>query len=521
MHPVIKNGDRVCVQPVPIDKVRVGDIVLSQDSSGICIMHRVIKKSFKGRDTVLMLKGDAMRESEKINHPQGMLGKVVLVERGSKKIRLDTAWHKFFGRAYAKTSIVSWARYAFHIGYHIAAIIEPWLSRIENLIVNEQREEKFLIKCVADVCSQREFSPPDLKYFEEAGPFNWPYLYKYARTNGVAPFLFLYLKAWKKIVPTGVWEKVEKEYYETLIHNLLIQRKISPLLDSLDRQSIQIILLKGIVLSETIYASPGLRPMTDVDILIREKELLRANRILNNFGFFARNGNPLTAKRKGITPLTTYDYRNEHISLHIHQHPVNASVPNFSYISKIDIERIFRYALPLEIAGGCVLAPGPEHLIILLCEHGMRVRHSLSKLIFFADIAAAIYSYRSRIDWSFMTQETVSFGLERIVYPALFAANQLLGIDAPCDVLANLKPDKITAGEKIFLSKVLAGKASAGLSYLVHLAMNRNITDKMKFLFLTFFPPAEVVARRNYISSSKVTPFHYLSRAYEILSHIP
>jgi len=260
--------------------------------------------------------------------------------------------------------------------------------------------------------------------------------------------------------------------------------------------------------------------MGDVDILIKDEDIFAVNEILNSFGYFSADVNPQDIELGKTDYLTTLFYPGKNHWFHIHRHLINSTLPNFSYISKINMERIWQMARPIEISGTKALVLSPEHLIIYLCEHSLRVTHSFRQLIFPADISQAINFYRDKIDWDFLVKESYNFGLERMVYCGLYAVQRILQTVVPSDILSILKPNKLTLGEKTFLSLLAKNRSSSGLSYLVHLAMNKKPSEKIKFLFRTLFPPKKILAQRNGIPLSKINYLHYLSRLKDVLGHI-
>jgi hypothetical protein len=124
------------------------------------------------------------------------------------------------------------------------------------------------------------------------------------------------------------------------------------------------------------------------------------------------------------------------------------------------------------------------------------------------------------LDWNKLVDESFKFRLSRMVYLSLYFTSQFLGTGIPEDVLLKLKPERLSLGEKIFVKSVLNNRHVAGLSYLVHLSMNRGLSRKMKFVWRTFFPPPRILAQKNYCRPEKISPIHYLSRINEVFSHI-
>ena len=349
--------------------------------------------------------------------------------------------------------------------------------------------------------------------------FDWDYFLQISRENRVSPLLYFYQKHEKESFSKNCFQQLENDYFDTLAYNTFLWKKLKPLLKSFEEKKIPVILLKGIALGVTIYPSVGIRPMGDVDILIREKDILEVNETFKSFGYCAADIDPQDIVAGKTNYLTTLFYPGKNHWFHVHRHLINSTLPNFSYISKLNMEKIWQKTQPIEISGIKTLGLSPEHQIIYLCEHSMRVTHSFRQLIFHADISRAIYFYKDKIDWENLVKESHDFGLERMVYCGLYAVNRVLHTEIPTGILDILKPKRLKLGERNFFSLLAENRSSSGLSYFVHLAMNKKSSDKAKFLFRTLFPPKEMLAQKNGIPSSKINTFHYLSRIKNVLRH--
>jgi hypothetical protein len=221
--------------------------------------------------------------------------------------------------------------------------------------------------------------------------------------------------------------------------------------------------------------------------------------------------------------LTTLDYRSlspNSPSFHVHWHFVNSTIPNESYIKNIKIEDIWRDAEKTKIADVETMVMAPHHLLIHLSEHALRVTHSLSKLSFFCDIDEAVNFYQGRLDWDRLIKESFKFNLNRMVYISLYFTAKFLETKIPENVLLKLRPEHLSLSEKIFMNSISNNKRISGLSYLVHLSMNNGLYKKMKFLGKTLFPPAQIIAQRNYVPRSKLSYIHYIRRINEVFSRL-
>src|SRR5260370_40743738 len=71
----------------------------------------------------------------------------------------------------------------------------------------------------------------------------------------------------------------------TAVRNLRRLAQLREIRTALAAQNIPIVALKGIVLAFLAYPDPSLRPMNDIDLLLDEKHLDSAVRILRNLGY--------------------------------------------------------------------------------------------------------------------------------------------------------------------------------------------------------------------------------------------
>ncbi len=378
-----------------------------------------------------------------------------------------------------------------------------------------QVEEEYLLQSLAAVISGKKLQRSLVSRIQNN--FDWEYFLESARKNRISSLLYFYLKDQEESFSKNCFKQLNNDYNDTLAYNIYLWEKTKPILKSLEEKGIEILLLKGIALGSTIYPSLGIRPMSDVDILIKDKDTFTFDDILNSLGYVAIDMNPQDIELGKMDYLTSFCYGDKTYSFHVHRHLVNSTLPTFSYISKIDMDRIWQKARPIDTQGIKALILSPEHQIIYLCEHSLRITHSFSRLIYPTDIALTINFYRDEIDWDFLIKESFCFGLERMVYCGLIGTHRVLHTEVPSYVLSNLKPKKLTFGEKVFLSRLIENRSSSGLSYFVHLAMNRKPSEKIRFLFRTLFPPKNMMAQRHGIPPSKINVLHYLARLKEII----
>jgi len=354
---------------------------------------------------------------------------------------------------------------------------------------------------------------------------DWKYFLEKARGEGVSPLVFLRLPKVvinKDDIPRYVAKRLKQGYYVNATKNTLIFEELGRVLEAFKKAGLQVIVLKGAALAETVYGNLALRPMSDVDLLVKKEHLYHIDEQLKILGYFPSD-RAVNDVDFSSTYLTTLDYRSssKHSpSFHIHWHFVNSTIPNEHYIKNIKMEDIWQDAEKTHIANVETWIMAPHHLIIHLSEHALRVTHSLGKLSFFCDINEAINFYQQRLDWDRLIKDSFKFGLDRMVYLTLYFTSEFLAAPIPENVLSKLRPKRLRLSERIFMSSISNNNRFPGSSYLIHLSMNKGLFKKMKFVGKTFFPPRHIIAQRSYTSPSKVDSTYYLRRIKEVFSYV-
>jgi signal peptidase I len=89
MHPFIRNGDLLVVEPAGGSAVRLGEVAFYRTENGGIAAHRVVGKRGRGGREFLATKGDAVRGTSHAVASSEVLGRVVAIEREGTEVRLD------------------------------------------------------------------------------------------------------------------------------------------------------------------------------------------------------------------------------------------------------------------------------------------------------------------------------------------------------------------------------------------------------------------------------------------------
>ena len=105
MYPFIKDGDWAEIVPVPVDEIHVGDVILSRTGRQL-FAHRVIRRIPGEQNIHLITRGDNhLREERPVDPAADLLGRIQVVYRGHRMIRIDRGLSGCLGRLAARSRI--------------------------------------------------------------------------------------------------------------------------------------------------------------------------------------------------------------------------------------------------------------------------------------------------------------------------------------------------------------------------------------------------------------------------------
>jgi hypothetical protein len=153
---------------------------------------------------------------------------------------------------------------------------------------------------------------------QEAAKFTeWEKVPAQAEAHGLGPLLYVHLLAAGVPFPPTVKRELLGLYLRHRQSNRVRMRVLHDILTAYDAAGIQALVLKGGALSHLVYPEPGLRPMSDLDILVPKSELWQAQGVLIELGFDASLPSDSTLPHRHL-PLATL--HTEGLAIHVEIH---------------------------------------------------------------------------------------------------------------------------------------------------------------------------------------------------------
>ncbi|WP_041952351.1 nucleotidyltransferase domain-containing protein [Spirosoma spitsbergense] len=273
-----------------------------------------------------------------------------------------------------------------------------------------------LMACMGELSTEKM---AQLTLFLQQHLPDWDRLLKLAAHHRLIPFLYRTFRE-TPAIPTSFLATLRQECQTIATDNLLKLHEYKRVAALLTSHNIEHISFKGIYLAEHSYPQSSLRPIGDIDILVAEKDLYEAVRIL------APDGYQMGAKYQ------PYLRQAERVMLD-ELHEISLFKP-FYATSRFDIDLHWRVNFLLREIDSFqlhdILYPD-DHLvenqvILLVLHHG--INNLWERIGYINDLYFMLRS--TDIDWTWLLDKLKRYKLDMIFFVGLYWCKKLWGLPA-------------------------------------------------------------------------------------------
>jgi Uncharacterised nucleotidyltransferase len=243
-------------------------------------------------------------------------------------------------------------------------------------------------------------------------------------------------------VEDPAFEKYRGVQRRAWAHNQLLFHAAAAILKRLKTEQIPAMALKGVVLASSYYESMSLRPMDDIDLLVRRVDALRALTQLEGLGWLVLPGQfqPRTPDDCAVRPACALENPSNLAQVDLHWRLLWA---RFSE----DAERmLWQRAIPFEIDGAGCVAPCPADLLVHVCAHGARWSDPPSVRWV---IDAALVVRAGNVDWTHVCSQAERLGLAVPLLETLDYLRTVMDVPVPDIVIQDLRRLHVTSIDRL------------------------------------------------------------------------
>jgi len=259
----------------------------------------------------------------------------------------------------------------------------------------------------------------------------WERLQGVLQYHEISSFAYPCLKRFSSFLDAKEMGLLEKSYYSCIVHLLHLSQEFKQIAHIFSDKDIEFVPLKGAsFLVDNIYAQKGyLRPMCDIDILIKKQRLSLVEEMLGALGYekclYGRTEDYW--KNKGYhLPFVRENGKGLSYSVEVHW--------GLDYKRKKPVlphlwNRVERHQV--EDGDMCFLSPEDAFFSIALHQRRFGKIISIKNIL---DTAMLFNKYKDTFDWDYTLRESRACNMRTTLYFMLAQMDLLLDIKIPCFV---------------------------------------------------------------------------------------
>ena len=249
---------------------------------------------------------------------------------------------------------------------------------------------------------------------------DWPKLADAAEYHGLTPILLSNLRAANVSAPDDVMGAMEQRNATTVRQNLFLTSELLRVYAVLEKKGIKAIPLKGTVLASQTYGDLGLRPFSDIDLLIKRDQIGEAESASREAGYEAEFAVAAQHRDSWLKQQCELTFRRSGtVRLELHWDIVH---PHFAL--ETGVERFWSRLSTVRVGDALLPNLSPQDLLFTLIVHG--TRHAWSRMMWLMDVSELLRS-NPGIDWRLFFQDAESRGAARMVATSLLLAREVFG----------------------------------------------------------------------------------------------
>jgi len=457
MYPFLRPGDRIIIKKGKQTSLEVGDIIVIPTKENKYIIHRLIEMLPLGQ---CISKGDSLLnpDTEPIEL-SAISGRVIAILRKNRFIPVDAGLRARLKKFYVFLSVnrLNIAAFKLRIRNLLFELSRPDISD------SFEAEQQFInsILC-GNPCES--FSGLDQERIMEI-----------ALEEGVAGVLYESIK--EKDFHGPFLARLQKPYTTTAVLNLMNISALEGLEKALCDTDFDVLTLKGASLLGSVYSRSGVRPMSDIDLMVRPEHLDKFINIIYALGF---------KKNADIA----HSFQRDRVSIDLHIHALNIDrISSRSLLFPSGMGPVWDNSIPWREGFQRIRRPDDIDNVLLLCQHLMK--HSFSRLIWLKDI----YELIKDRDDDFMIrlfERADHLSQRRCLCYALYLLDRLFAFkpirgSMPEDIAISL--NRIERG---ILGARVRGQSIERTGPVLAVFCTHGLKNRVRFLWETAFPKKKV-----------------------------
>lgn len=334
-------------------------------------------------------------------------------------------------------------------------------------------------------------TPDDSQSLSALPAETWRAVLDVAQQHRIAPLVAHRINEKGIALPDDVEQAFKRILRDNARRNAVLYHEFGWLLEQFRAENIPVLALKGIHLAALVYDDPRVRSMGDIDVLIPQSELERAEKILMRAGATPFNANRIIA-RDNYHFLYAFAESSLLVEIHWSLYPAPTGF-------RLDELGAWQRARPVTLGGQTVRVLSPEDLLLHLCIHAAKEIYQLNLRVI-CDLDAVVRKARNEIDWQAVLERARHSHALKPTYLFLRLTRELLHSPIPPETLPALEPPHLDESYyRLARTQLLAGETKRDgklleSPYLTRVLRQSSPGEKLHLICTRLLPPRRNLA---------------------------
>jgi len=265
---------------------------------------------------------------------------------------------------------------------------------------------------------------------------DWIRLAVVAEFHGLTPLLLRNLQAAEVAIPDDAAAKMEQRNATTVRQDLYLTSELLRVHAALKERGVETVPLKGPALASEIYGDLGLRPFSDIDLLVKHEQIQQAEAAVSALGYEPEFTIPPQHREKWLRQQCELTFRRSgSIRLELHW---DISHPHFALDT--GVEEFWSRLGTVRVGDTTLPALAEADLLFTLLVHG--TRHAWSRMMWVVDVAELL-GRDPAIDWEQFWRNADAHGAARMMATGLVLVQRALGASVSNDLAERAYNDAV------------------------------------------------------------------------------
>lgn len=217
-----------------------------------------------------------------------------------------------------------------------------------------------------------------------------------AEQHGMEPLVLAHVERTGLAIPADLRARLQARRVQHAYASAVRARVLADVAGAMSQAGVPFLVLKGAALAQVVYGDPRLRPMRDVDLLVRKSDGGRAAEVLRQCGF-QPGGVDVPAHHHHLRAMEKAQ-EGATVSIELH----HELLPRTPFVRAREYDDLIERSLPFAWGAVTCRSPGREDMLWHVYAHAFVIyplRPGAIRLLSVADLVHATEAWIDQIDW--------------------------------------------------------------------------------------------------------------------------